>query len=131
MKLSTTSIITKIHLLISVIVVVPAAFIYGFELGDFLNLNPNSIDEQNFYKAISGLYLGFAWLWIIGIFKNSYLSTALLSNCIFMFGLAGGRLISMVLDGTPSDAYVFGTVGEALLGFYGLWVLKSKYIKKL
>ncbi|NRB83568.1 MAG: DUF4345 domain-containing protein [Winogradskyella sp.] len=131
MKLSSTSIIIKIHLFISVIIVVPISLIYGFDLGDFLKLQPNSIDEYNFYKAISGLYLGFSALWLIALFKNSYLSTALLSNCIFMFGLAGGRIMSIVFDGNPSNAYLYGTIGEGILGFYGLWVLNSKYIKNL
>lgn len=131
MKITSTTIITKIHLLISVIIVVPASLIYGFDLGDFLILEPNSIDEHNFYKAIAGLYMGFSSLWFIAIFKNGYLKTALISNCIFMIGLCAGRLMSMVLDGTPSNAYIFGTIGEGVLGFYGLWILNSKYIKKL
>lgn len=131
MKITSTTIITKIHLLISVIIVVPASLIYGFDLGDFLKLQSNSIDEHNFYKAIAGLYLGFSVLWFIALFKNSYLKTALISNCIFMIGLCTGRLMSIILDGTPSDAYVFGTIGEGILGFYSLWILNSKYSKKL
>lgn len=123
MKITSNTIITKIHLLISVIIVVPASLIYGFDLGEFLNLEPNTVDENNFYKAVGGLYLGFSGLWIIGLFKKSFLNTALLTNCIFMLGLATGRLISFFIDGVPSNAYIFGTIGEYILGFYGLWVL--------
>ncbi|GAL65428.1 hypothetical protein JCM19301_3888 [Jejuia pallidilutea] len=70
-----------------------------------------------------GLYLGFSILWILGICKSNYLKLALVSNVVFMLGLGFGRLLSFVLDGTPTFAFVFGTFGELVLGFYGLWVL--------
>lgn len=118
------NIVSKIHLIISVTIVIPAALIYGFSLGHFLNLSPNTIDEQNFHKALMGLYLSFSFLWILGVFKDKYLKPALISNCVFMCGLAFGRLTSIIIDGFPSMAYLYGTIGEFILGFYGLWVLK-------
>lgn len=91
-----------------------------------------TIDEHNFYKAIMGLYLGFSALWILGVFKNQYLKTAVITNLIFMLGLGFGRIISILMDGIPTSGYVFGTVAELFLGFYGLWVLKrlaeDKYV---
>ncbi|MDY2586206.1 DUF4345 domain-containing protein [Winogradskyella aquimaris] len=125
------AIITKINLVISVIVVIPAALIYGFDLTDFLNLNPSTLDEKSFYKAIMGIYLTFSLLWIWGVFKSQLLATALISNMVFMLGLGLGRAISIVLDGPPSMIYLVGTVGELVLGLYGLWILNSKYCKKM
>ena len=125
------AIITKIHLVISVIVVVPAAFIYGFDFGAFLDLNPPTLDDKNFYKAIMGLYLAFSLLWIQGVLKSKFLNVALISNVLFMLGLGFGRVISTVLDGLPSMPYLLGMVGELVLGFYGLWILNSKYSKKV
>ena len=119
--------ISKIHLVISVIIVIPAAVIYGFDLDGFLDLNPNTVDAQNFSTAVMGLYLGFSTLWLLGVFKTKYLNPALISNFIFMCGLGFGRLLSMIVDGIPSAAYIFGTVGELILGFYGFWVLKTYY----
>lgn len=130
MKISSVGTITKIHLIISVVVVFPAAFIYGFNLGEFLNLNLNTIDEYNFNKAIMGLYIAFSMLWISGILRRNHLKAALISNMLFMLGLGFGRIISITLDGVPSVAYVVATVGELCLGLYGLWVLNSKYLKK-
>ena len=69
------------------------------------------------------LYLGFAILWILGIRKQEYTKTALISNCIFMFGLAMGRIVSIVIDGPPGYIYLFGTFGELLIGVYGFWML--------
>lgn len=117
---------TKIHLLISVLIVVPTAIIYGFQLDSFLNFQLDTLDEVNQFKAMMGLYLGFSALWILGIFQTNYLKMAVMTNMIFMLGLGFGRILSIWLDGIPSLAYVFGVFGEFVLGFYGLWVLKSK-----
>ena len=54
-----------------------------------------------------------------------------MSNVLFMLGFGSGRVISIVLDGMPSIIYIIGTFGELLLGFYGLWVLNSRYYKKM
>jgi len=67
----------KIHLVISVLVVIPTAVIYGFEPQSQFDIFLETTDEHNFFKAIMGLYLGFCALWILGIFKLSYLRIAL------------------------------------------------------
>jgi hypothetical protein len=123
-------IITKIHLIISVLIVVPVSFVYGFNPSSEFDIHLKTVDEHNFFKAIMGLYLGFSILWILGVFKANYLQIALLSNIIFMLGLGLGRALSWFIDGTPSFGYQFGTFAELFLGFYGLWVLNSKYFKK-
>ncbi|MFS4483366.1 DUF4345 domain-containing protein [Hyunsoonleella sp. 2307UL5-6] len=117
-------IINKIHLIISVLIVVPVSFVYGFDPDSQFDIHLNTIDEHNFFKAIMGLYLGFSTLWVLGIFKASYLKLALLSNMIFMLGLGFGRILSLAIDGTPTSGYIFGTIGELVLGFYGIWILK-------
>ena len=119
-------IITKIHLVISIIVVVPAAFIYAFFSDYFLSLVPSTVDEHNFYKGVCGLYLGFAIVWVIGLFNKSQFKVALVSNMIFMLGLGLGRLVSIIMDGIPSTAYLFGLFGELILGIYGFYVLQRQ-----
>ncbi|WP_033959470.1 DUF4345 domain-containing protein [Psychroserpens jangbogonensis] len=116
--------INKIHLIISVVIVVPVAFVYGFYPDSQFELFPKTLDEHNFYKAIMGLYLGFSALWILGILKPIYLKTAIITNIIFMLGLGCGRVLSLILDGQPTFGYVFGTAAELILGIYGIWVLK-------
>ena len=124
-------IITKTHLIISVMIVVPVAFVYGFNPSSEFDIHLNTIDEHNFFKAIMGLYLGFSMLWILGIFKTNYLKVALITNLIFMLGLGFGRLLSLFLEGTPTFGYQFGTFAELFLGFYGLWVIKYVYPKTI
>ena len=117
--------INKIHLIISVLIVVPVSFVYGFNPDLQFDIHLNTIDEHNFFKAIMGLYLGFSIVWLLGIFKTNYLKTALVSNIIFMLGLGSGRVLSLIVDGTPTFGYIFGTFAELFLGVYGLWVLKT------
>ncbi len=116
--------INKIHLIISVLIVVPVAFVYGFNPDSQFDIHLNTIDEHNFFKAIMGLYLGFSILWVLGIIKANYLKLALVTNLVFMMGLGFGRLVSLLIDGTPTFGYIFGTFAELFLGFYGLCVLK-------
>ena len=115
--------ITKMHLIVSVLIVIPVAFVYGFNPSSKFDIHLNTIDEHNFFKAIMGLYLGFSVLWILGIFKTNYLKLALVTNLIFMLGLGFGRVLSIFIDGVPTFGYKFGTLAELFLGFYGLWVL--------
>jgi Domain of unknown function (DUF4345) len=114
----------NLHLLISTPIVISAALVYGFNPNSFLEVDTNTIDEANVLKAIFGLYLAFASLWIIGIFNSNIWKTATISNMLFMIGLGFGRIISMILDGFPSTIFVFGTIGELVLGFYALYQLK-------
>lgn len=119
-------IISKIHLIISVLIVVPVSFVYGFNPSSEFDIHLNTIDEHNFFKAIMGLYLGFSALWILGVFKADYLKLALITNIIFMLGLGFGRILSWFVDGSPTFGYQFGTFSELFLGFYGLWVMKYR-----
>ena len=125
MALSKPDVITKIHLVISVVIVMPVALVYGFQPDSQFDIHLDTIDEHNFFKAIMGLYLGFSVLWLLGIFKVQFLKMALVTNMIFMLGLGVGRLLSFALDGTPTYGYLFGTVAELFLGFYGLWILTA------
>ena len=117
---------TNLHLIISILIVVPVAFVYGFKPDLVLNITIKSVDEANVFKALMGLYLSFSSLWIIGICNSDYWKPATISIIIFMLGLAFGRIISMFFDGIPSILFVVGTAGELVLGFYSFYVLKSK-----
>jgi len=118
--------IHTLSLLISVVIVVPVSFIYGFKPDLLFDITINTIDEANVFKAIMGLYLAFASFWILGILKPTYWKAAILSNIFFMFGLAFGRIISMFFDGLPSTIFIIGTFGETVLGFYGWYVFRRK-----
>ena len=130
MKITSQDIITKIHLIISVLIVVSVSLVYGFNPSSAFDIHLNTVDEHNFFKAIMGMYLGFSIVWIYGVFKVDYLKLATVTNIVFMLGLGFGRLLSWFMDGTPTLGYQFGMFAELFMGFYGLWVLNSKYFKK-
>ena len=73
----------NIHLWISIPIVFAAGLSYGFFPDEFLELLPNTADEHNFHKAITGLYFGCAFLWLIGLKNKSLFKTALLSHMFF------------------------------------------------
>jgi len=115
-------VVKNTHLIISSIVVFPVALFYGFAPEFFFKLSVNTVDEQNILKAIMGIYIAFAILWVLGICKANFWKIATVSNFIFMFGLAFGRIISMLFDGIPSLLLLLGVLGELILGCYGVYV---------
>ena len=113
----------NLHLIISSLILIPVAFLYGFSPEFIFNLEMNSLNEHSVFKAIMGIYLAFASLFILGIFKLEFWKTATVSCMLFMFGLGFGRIVSMIFDGFPSTIFVLGTFGELILGFYALFQL--------
>lgn len=113
------------HLFISVLIVIPVAFVYGFQPDFLFEIDPKTIDENNFLKAVMGLYLSFSLIWILGIFNPNLWKLATISNMLFMFGLGIGRIISLLFDGNPSPLFIFGTVGELVLGMYSFFQLQK------
>jgi hypothetical protein len=116
----------NLHLFISILIVISAGCIYGFNPNLLFDVNLNSIDEANILKAVMGFYLGFSSLWILGIIKPTFWRTATISNMIFMLGLAFGRIVSIFYDGMPSTIFVLGTIGELVLGWFAFIQLQKK-----
>jgi hypothetical protein len=119
-------ILSKIHLIISILIVVPVAFVYGFNPEFLFEIHPETADEHNIFKAVMGLYLGFATIWILGLYKPYFFRIALTTNTVFMLGLGLGRGLSMLTDGMPSPTFIFGAIGELVLGVYGLWAIMAE-----
>lgn len=115
----------NLHLYISISVVTTAALVYGFQPDLLFEISTQTTDESNIYKAIMGLYLCFAAFWVIGLKHSSYRKAATLSNMLFMFGLASGRLISFAIDGMPSAVLLLGTLGELIIAVYAYRQLKK------
>jgi Domain of unknown function (DUF4345) len=102
------------------------ALIYGFQPNLLFDIQPNSVDEHNVYKAIMGIYLAFASFWCLALVQKHYWKAATISNILFMLGLALGRLISFAVDGIPSSLLLFGCFGELIIAFYGCYLLKRQ-----
>jgi hypothetical protein len=121
----TTSI--NLQLGISAAVVIIAAFLYGANpstiMPNFFNFQVENIHLKNIFRAIMGLYLAFGFYWAYSIINPKHHSTAIISNILFMGGLALGRFISLILDGI-SNLYLTGMVLEFVMLFWGLYNYK-------
>lgn len=115
----------NLHLILSVLIVIPAALFYGLFPDEALPLlfdfEVQTTDLKNVFRAILGLYLAFSAVWLLGIFQASFWKIATVSNFLFMFGLVFGRILSMILDGMPSPVFAMGIVGELILGLFSFY----------
>ena len=127
MKSKTNRILKNLHLILSLLIVVPTAIIYGSPsiLPEYLNIQANTVDFSNLLKAIMCLYLGISFVWILGIWKTEYWKIATQLNILFMLSLAIGRVLSMLMDGFPTGGYIFGITAEFLLGFYSIFQFRK------
>lgn len=118
-------ILKNLHLITSLVIVIPTAIIYGSPsiLSDKLDIQVETIDLSNMLKAIMCLYIGVSVVWILGILKDKYWKIATQLNILFMLTLATGRILSMIFDGMPTGGYVFGVLAELTLGAFSTYQL--------
>ncbi|MFD0861472.1 DUF4345 domain-containing protein [Sungkyunkwania multivorans] len=118
----------NLHLGISAAIVLGVSLIYGANpnkiLPMFFEFRVDNLELKNIFRAVMGLYIGFAVYWIIGIRRSEYWRSATISNVIFMGGLAFGRLLSTIVDGV-STQYTIGLILEFIMMFWGLYNLKE------
>jgi len=124
-------VLKNVHLIVSLLIVVPTAIIYGSPsiLPEYLEIQVNTKDLSNMLRAIACLYIGVSFVWFLGVLKMAYWKSATQLNVLFMLTLATGRLLSMVFDGLPTGGYIFGVIAEFIIGFFSIYQLK-KYSTK-
>ncbi|WP_435263204.1 DUF4345 domain-containing protein [Tenacibaculum sp. nBUS_03] len=127
MDYKTILLLKNLHLIISLLIVVPTAIIYGTPsiLSTNLNIEVTSIDLSNLLKAIMCLYIGVSCIWLLGIIKEKYWKSATQLNILFMLTLASGRMLSLVIDGIPTKGYVFGVIAELVIGLFSVYQLRK------
>jgi hypothetical protein len=112
----------NLHLIISIAVLIPAAFMYGIfpdkVLPLLLDIRVDAVDLKSIFRVIMCLYIGVAGLLITGLLREEYWNSATLLNTIFMGAMAMGRLLSMLVDGEPSMIFVLGMFGELILSVF-------------
>ncbi len=95
----------KVLLLISATGLTPIALLYGFQphisMPYIFDIELNNVNLSHIMRAIMGLYFGQIIFWVLGAFNNLLRKPAMYSLTIFMLGLACGRILSLLLDGTP------------------------------
>jgi hypothetical protein len=90
-----------------------------------LDLSVEGTDLTHIFRAVMGLYLGMIALWVLGAFRSEFTRAAVIAEVAFMFGLAFGRVVSLLADGVPSPLLVAYTLLEIAMGTWGLLILKK------
>jgi hypothetical protein len=119
----------NLHLIISILVIIPIALAYGLYpqmiLPLLFDFKVDAINLANIFRAMMVLYLGMSVIWIMGVIKSKLWVTATITNITFMGGLALGRLVSLALDGIPGIYLLIGFMLELVLAIWGLINLKK------
>ena len=121
--------VRKIFLIVTAVGLTPIALGYGAapasSLPFLFDFEVESLNLAHIFRAVMGLYLALVAFWVAGALRPSLTVPALWSLVVFMFGLAGGRLISLVADGVPHWLLVAYLLAEVLFGVIGLQLLRS------
>ncbi len=119
----------RIYLLISAAGLFPVALSYGVApalvLPRVLDLTVEGADLTHILRAVMGLYLAMIVLWVLGALRPNLARAAVISEVVFMFGLAAGRVLSILIDGVPSLLLIGYTAVEIGLGYWGILILKK------
>ena len=114
-------------LVLTAVGLIPIALSYGVvpeaSLKFLFGIQVEGTNGAHIFRAIMGLYLGLVVFWLLGAWREKLTRPALYSLTVFMFGLAGGRALSLVIDGRPHWLFLVFLALEILLGAVGVVML--------
>lgn len=96
---------TRYFLILCALGLVPIALGYGarpsVSMAVLFGIPVETTNLTHILRAVMGLYLALAALWLWGAFSKEMEGPALVACAVFMVGLASGRILSIVVDGWP------------------------------
>ena len=107
------------------LIAIAYGFAHEFGAGRLFGIDTSPLHLRNILRAIMGIYLALAALWMAGVFNVRLRRPALWCLTLFMSGVGAGRILSMLLDGWPHPFFVFFAVSEVIMAAAG-WLLLSK-----
>jgi Domain of unknown function (DUF4345) len=121
---------SRFYLIFSAAGLLPISMSYGIDPNRILpmifSFHPVGGDTVHVLRAIMGLYFATIVLWLAGAVRGgAMMRTALISEIVFMSGLASGRLLDLLLDGWPSPVLIAYTVAELVLAAWGVLCLRK------
>ena len=112
----------KLFLLVAGVFLIPVALSYGVDpaatLPKFMNVTVEGTDQTHIFRALACLYLGMSTFCIIAAFTPAWRHIAVIWAVFFMYSIALGRILSLIVDGVPIRLLL-----ELLGGTLGLLVL--------
>jgi hypothetical protein len=119
----------KTLLLIAAVGLIPIALGYGLmpekTLTPLYGFDAGNINLKHIMRAVMGLYFGQIIIWFLGASKKEYRTPAMYCLVVFMLGLAGGRILSLILDGVPHWLLVVYLILELIIGLIGLRLIRK------
>ena len=116
-------------LIFSAFGVFPVALAYGafpnFSLPLLYNIEITSNNISNVFRAVMGLYIAFNIFWVIGALNSSLRLSALWSLFIFYTGAGAGRVLSIVLDGSPDFIFNLYLIFEIFGSVISFWLIRG------
>jgi hypothetical protein len=124
----------QLYLLVVAVGLFPIALSYGVNPGSvlpkYMNIRVEGTDQTEMFRALMCLYLGMvAFCLMAALFQPGWRHVAVVWTVFFMFSLAIGRLISLVVDGMPSRILVVYMLVELAMGAIGLALLAREASK--
>jgi hypothetical protein len=114
----------RFFLIFCAVGLVPIALGYGAKpsvsMDALFGITVDTTNLAHIMRAVMGLYLGMAVLWLWGAFKKSMEGPALIACAVFMLGLAAGRILSFVMDGLPHWLLIVYLGLEIVLGLIAI-----------
>ncbi len=129
MEKSTVIKLQKGILLFVAVGLVPIALGYGLmpekSMSYLFNISVSEVNLAHILRAVMGLYLALIIFWVLGAMKENLRQAALYSMVVFMLGLAGGRILSLIVDGVPHWLLLLYLGLELLFGVLGLLLVRK------
>src|SRR6476660_3258629 len=120
----------KLFLIVAGVFLLPVALSYGVNpavtIPKFMNFTVEGTDQTHIFRALMGLYLGMVTFCIIAAFTPEWRHVAVIWAVFFAYSLAAGRILSLIVDGTPSPILLFYMAVELIGGTLGLLVLSRE-----
>lgn len=120
----------RFMLVFSSIILIVIAITFGGNPSSFVPriYHTEPIEDINsiaIYRSVMGLIFGCCAFWIYAAFRGRFVLGALYSLMFIMFGLSLSRLLSMIIDGTPSTILIVYFAMEIATGLTVLYIIRS------
>ena len=123
----------RLFLLFVAAILVPPALSYGINpaavLPKSMTIAVVGTDQTEMLRAVMGLYLGMTIFCVIAAFTPSWRHVAAIWAVFFLYSIAAGRILSLIVDGVPSPILLFYMAVE-IIGTLGLLVLARERRKE-
>jgi hypothetical protein len=101
----------RLFLLFVAAILVPPALSYGINpaavLPKSMTITVEGTDQTEMLRAVMGLYLGMTIFCVIAAFTPSWRHVAAIWAVFFLYSIAAGRILNLIVDGLPSPILLF------------------------